>query len=868
MVGRTDKFERAIAGLRADVQAMFVYGAAGVGKTRFATALGERLEQDDWLVLTAIGNPSLSGVPFATFATALARASSDHAPMTSTSDPVVLFTMANAALSELAERRRILLVVEDVNIVDAVSTTLIAQLVAAERLRIVATVQEGEPLPDAALPLAVGAYAQRIDLPPLEIDEIEELLALVLGDRIAHRDVVELHDASRGNPTFARELVFGAVDDGALIHSGEHWHLTRSPTGTPALHDVIRTRLRRLDGPSRDVVERLAVCGTLSIGEFAGDEALPALSVLESNGMISVDESGPGVTVTLAHTHYAAAIKESMPRVRAIALLNEQAELADSAPSTQAEALRAELWRLEAGNPTDGALLLQAARLAGNSADDRTAARLVEAAIQSGIDDAATHLLHADTLRSLGRGEATLTALDRAEESALRDGMPTGMRAAIASRRAEAYGSDAHGTVRGIRLLDEIALVAPEERPGLLLAKANLMLQLLHVQEARSLIQEAGEFLGDHPSAQAVIALSKALPLAYLQRTDEAMAAARTALEHASHPGAAFAARQARMVLATVLIEADEYATAREAVIGSLHQAIRDDDHFTTRMGEFSMARIFWLMGRLDGAARWLRDTSSGIALYGPASLGEPAVALQIVVACEQGDLAAAHELRDRHEGHDRENPMTALADAWIAQLEGDTDDAAAILFATCERVMPLGAFGTAATLLHTVVRLGSPGHTAAAASRLESIEPQAPSRRVRLQARHARAEADADAPVLREVGAEWEALGALLNAAECFASAGRVARSRGFGREGVADLQRAAALTAACEGARTPLLQFNDGLEPLTPREREVASLAAQGLSTNEIAQRFFLSPRTVNNHLQSTYTKLGIRGRHELEI
>ena len=58
------------------------------------------------------------------------------------------------------------------------------------------------------------------------------------------------------------------------------------------------------------------------------------------------------------------------------------------------------------------------------------------------------------------------------------------------------------------------------------------------------------------------------------------------------------------------------------------------------------------------------------------------------------------------------------------------------------------------------------------------------------------------------------------------------------------------------------------DGTEPLTPREREIASLAAQGLSSNEIAQRLFLSPRTVNNHLQSTYTKLGIRGRRELQL
>jgi DNA-binding CsgD family transcriptional regulator len=129
-------------------------------------------------------------------------------------------------------------------------------------------------------------------------------------------------------------------------------------------------------------------------------------------------------------------------------------------------------------------------------------------------------------------------------------------------------------------------------------------------------------------------------------------------------------------------------------------------------------------------------------------------------------------------------------------------------------------------------------------------------------------AEAEADAAALRAVATEWEALGHVLYAAEAWASAGQAARADGRGREATADLQRSATLAAACEGARTPLLRFADGAEPLTPREREVASLAAQGLSSNEIARRLYLSPRTVNNHLQSTYAKLGIRGRHELQV
>jgi DNA-binding CsgD family transcriptional regulator len=54
--------------------------------------------------------------------------------------------------------------------------------------------------------------------------------------------------------------------------------------------------------------------------------------------------------------------------------------------------------------------------------------------------------------------------------------------------------------------------------------------------------------------------------------------------------------------------------------------------------------------------------------------------------------------------------------------------------------------------------------------------------------------------------------------------------------------------------------------VDPLTDREREIAFLAANEMTSREIAERLFLSYRTVNNHLQHIYDKLGIRGRSEL--
>jgi DNA-binding CsgD family transcriptional regulator len=51
-----------------------------------------------------------------------------------------------------------------------------------------------------------------------------------------------------------------------------------------------------------------------------------------------------------------------------------------------------------------------------------------------------------------------------------------------------------------------------------------------------------------------------------------------------------------------------------------------------------------------------------------------------------------------------------------------------------------------------------------------------------------------------------------------------------------------------------------------LTDREREVVELAARGLTNREIADRLFVSVRTVNTHLYRSYAKLGVNDRSQL--
>jgi DNA-binding CsgD family transcriptional regulator len=81
---------------------------------------------------------------------------------------------------------------------------------------------------------------------------------------------------------------------------------------------------------------------------------------------------------------------------------------------------------------------------------------------------------------------------------------------------------------------------------------------------------------------------------------------------------------------------------------------------------------------------------------------------------------------------------------------------------------------------------------------------------------------------------------------------------------------QRAAAwadeLAGSCEGAHTPALARAGDAGALSPREHEAALLAVQGFTNRSIAERLGLAERTVENHLQRAYIKLGITAREEL--
>ena len=63
---------------------------------------------------------------------------------------------------------------------------------------------------------------------------------------------------------------------------------------------------------------------------------------------------------------------------------------------------------------------------------------------------------------------------------------------------------------------------------------------------------------------------------------------------------------------------------------------------------------------------------------------------------------------------------------------------------------------------------------------------------------------------------------------------------------------------------SRTP--DQSDPLNALTPREREVLLLAAEGLGTSEMAEKLFISPRTAETHRTNLMQKLGLQSQTDL--
>jgi len=128
-------------------------------------------------------------------------------------------------------------------------------------------------------------------------------------------------------------------------------------------------------------------------------------------------------------------------------------------------------------------------------------------------------------------------------------------------------------------------------------------------------------------------------------------------------------------------------------------------------------------------------------------------------------------------------------------------------------------------------------------------------------------------------------AVHACVQAARCRTLAGRALAADGQRERAAAELQRAEAELGACGAmrlrdeaarelrrlghrvsARQRRARGGNGVQTLSGREHEIATLVAQGRTNRQIGQELFLSARTVEGHLTNVFAKLGVHTRAEV--
>jgi DNA-binding NarL/FixJ family response regulator len=370
----------------------------------------------------------------------------------------------------------------------------------------------------------------------------------------------------------------------------------------------------------------------------------------------------------------------------------------------------------------------------------------------------------------------------------------------------------------------------------------------------------------DDPRQGAVRAMAELPALAGTGRCETVITRAREAYEHhaavpeqvaIAHPGIhrvfeAYALNEAGRMAEATAVATDAYRTLTETYAGNLPMWL-----------SYHLGRSALLRGRAQTARRWFAEAaarSQNLAVASPHRLCLSGLATAHALLGDAEAAAATVIELDAVPESGFGRPEHELGRAWAAVAAGDVARAVRVLADAAALAADMGYLPAEAWLLHDAGRLGDPR---AVAPRLRVLAEQCEGMLVAAYAHHATASVAGDADELATAADRFEAMGADLLAAEAATSAAHAYQRRGERRAATSLSAKAARLAALCEGARTPGLVTADAVSPLTRREREIATLAAGGVASRDIAARLYLSVRTVNNHLQSVYTKLGVTSR-----
>ena len=831
-VGRQSEFDEAQEHLAAG-RSVLIAGPAGVGKTQLARALIDTLEPARSVIRIA-GSISSSVPPRSIWRSTSIR-------------PV--------------------LAVDDIHLLDADAAALVGSLTVEGEVQLIATLRIHEPTAPAVTTLWKDDHVIRIDLDDLARAEIDQILDEVLVGPIDVNVRWQLWDLTRGSPLFLRELVRSALADGSLVETNGMWHLTRPPH-SGRIDDLISDRLDALGPDGAAVVELVALGEPLGFDALVRTMGVEPLDEAERCGLVEAVMDERRQEVRLVHPVFGDVVRRRIGAARTALRYAQLVQLLETTPMRRLDDIvRSATWQLRADGTVVTDAMVVAARRALYDSNELLAIELASRVADDGRPDAV--LVLSEALAGIGEHRRADLLL-----SELGGTVVEGDLALVAIQRAVTlyWGLNDAQAAEQILLDAELQVTSPTWRDEVRAERAVIIATQGHVGRAMDLASE----LVEAPTSDRVFvtaAIAAAVSMTLDGRCQQAYAIAERAFGlgagMVAEPGMSdptiHLVAQALALSESGSFDASE-TLARAAHAHSAEQGMRHGQAWFALV----LGRTLLMRGAITDARRHFVESAASFAWLhsdGPRRWALAGVVLSAVMSGNREQATAAKRELDTVPDHPARMMGIEVerAGAWIHVLE-PAGRARAIdeLTSIARNGIDTGQVSLAAGAAHDVVRLGGTIDDGALWDRIATVEGTLGAARADL----GRVATSGDASIAARAAASFEEMGAHLFAAEAWELVGDLHEAAGATRAatGARAAAGAAQRRAGDDWAMTLGVVRTVGPSELTTREHEVAALAAAGRTNRQIADELFVSIRTVENHLQHVYDRLGITGRRDL--
>ncbi len=862
LVARDAELARiADARARGDCCGVVVGAPAGVGKSRLARVACDAARSEGAVVAWVQATSSAATVPLGAFAGLLPGE-------VRTDDALELMRRSVDSLRRRADGRRVVLGVDDGQLLDPVSAALVLHLTVTETAFVIVTVRSGEPCPDAIVSLWKDASAQRLELEPLSDDAVGALVEAALGGPVEQSVLRWVYETSQGNALYVRELIAGALDAGALTKDRGLWHMAGSPPISRSLAELVTQRIAALTNAERVPLELLALGEPLQLDELVELSDYESLVTVEARGLVLVGPPAMGNLVRIAHPLYGEVVRKELPMLRRRRLLLRLAETVQRRdPRVPDDAIRVARWLLDAGATMPTPLLVEAAQAATQADAPELGATLAELAVDAGAGPSAALILaRAYTLRKrFADAERVLADIEGALET-------QDQGADYLEQRVSAvlyYGLKRPVEARA--LLERAQTWWPGDEWRRRLEPTRVSLQSM-TDGLRDSVDAFERMLADPrlgTAARRQLEPMHALALFFAGRAKEAYAVA-----HRTRPSIPL--RDQSDMLALITFElischtGEDWPALEEYMRQAMRDAVRAGDHEAAGHAALTLGYTHFMAGRFHDATRRLAEAELHFERQDAFSTIVMVLSHRSGVASVTGDpvaaAAALQRLDDALAGRDplpTQLSTATRARAWAVYYSGDSKRAQRMLLDAAEDVSDVPAYAT--LLAYEAMRAGA--RPSKVVGQLTGYADRCDSRMAAAHAAHTRAAAARDGDRLMAASDELAAIGTLVYAMEAAADAANVFLAGGRNDSARRAAARARELHVPGQGTVAPII---DGLGSdaigLTVREAQIVERVRRGLSNTEIADQLVLSVRTVETYVYRAMQKRGVSNRRDL--